>query len=163
MANIKISELPQVSTLVSTDVLPSVASSVTSKITVQNLANTLNSISYLRYVALLGQIGTDAPQVIILENTIGDIVWTRQSTGDYRANLVGAFPANKTWCSVTSGSNYGNTTIPIGFCKDDAITDNVLRLQTGYIDATGGTVLVDINSNDPAIVYEYSIEIRVYN
>jgi len=153
MANIKISELPQVSTLVSTDVLPSVASSVTSKITVQNLANTLNSISYLRYVALLGQIGTDAPQVIILENTIGDIVWTRQNTGFYRANLVGAFPTNKTWCSAISGANTGNSGY-FNFCKDDTSNDFV---QLIFADGS-----YDINSINPAIVYECSIEIRVY-
>jgi hypothetical protein len=45
MANIKISELPQVSSLLNTDVLPAVASSITSKITVQNLSNSLTQVS----------------------------------------------------------------------------------------------------------------------
>jgi hypothetical protein len=45
MANVKISELPQVSTLATTDVLPSVASSVTSKITLKSLANTMPQVT----------------------------------------------------------------------------------------------------------------------
>ena len=45
MANIKISELPQVSSLAPTDILPSVAGFVTSKITVQDFANTISQVS----------------------------------------------------------------------------------------------------------------------
>lgn len=45
MADIKISQLPEVSSLSPSDVLPSVASSVTSKITVQNLASTIPQVS----------------------------------------------------------------------------------------------------------------------
>ena len=45
MANVKISELAAVTSLTSTDVLPSVAGSTTSKITVQNLANSLTQVS----------------------------------------------------------------------------------------------------------------------
>ena len=45
MANIKISELPQVSTLSNSDIIPAVASSTTSKITLKNLANTIPQVS----------------------------------------------------------------------------------------------------------------------
>lgn len=45
MANVKISELSAVSSLSPTDVLPSVAGSTTSKITVQDLANSLTEVS----------------------------------------------------------------------------------------------------------------------
>jgi len=45
MANVKISELSAVTSLTSTDVLPSVAGSTTSKISVQNLANSLTQVS----------------------------------------------------------------------------------------------------------------------
>jgi hypothetical protein len=123
-----------------------------------NLDNLIQSIagggSYKKYVAMLGQIGTDDPQVIILENTIGDIVWTRQSTGSYRATLVDAFPTNKTWCSAISGANAGNSGY-FNFCKDDVSNDYLTLL---FADGN-----YDINSNNPAIVYECSIEIRVYN
>jgi hypothetical protein len=45
MANVKITELPQVSSLLGTDILPTVASSATSKITVTDLANSLPQVS----------------------------------------------------------------------------------------------------------------------
>lgn len=45
MPNIKISELPQVTSLLSTDLLPSVASSATSKVTLKNLADSLTQVS----------------------------------------------------------------------------------------------------------------------
>ena len=135
-----------------------------------NLDNLIQSIgggggggSYLKYVALMGQINTDPPQVIVLENTIGDIVWTRNGPGNYSATLAGAFPDNKVWCNAQSGSNYGNYTIPVGFCKNNVGDNNQLYLGTGYIDNSGSAVFVDINSSTgPNIVYEYSIEIRVY-
>ncbi len=134
-----------------------------------NLDNLIQSIggggggSYLKYIASMGQVGISDPQVIVHENTIGNIVWTRDSDGLYIATLAGAFPNGKVWCNVTSGSNYGNTTIPIGFAKENFNSNDSLALRTGYIDATGADVPVDINSNfGPNVVYEYSIEIRVY-
>lgn len=45
MANIKISQLPEVSTLSATDVLPSVAISTTSKITLKNLGNAIPGVT----------------------------------------------------------------------------------------------------------------------
>ena len=45
MADVKISELPAVSSLNTTDVLPAVAGSQTSKITLQNFANTIPQVS----------------------------------------------------------------------------------------------------------------------
>lgn len=56
-----------------------------------------SSVVYKKYVALLTQSGTDAPIATILENTIGAIVWTRGSLGDYIGTLAGAFPQNKTF------------------------------------------------------------------
>jgi hypothetical protein len=133
-----------------------------------NLDNLIQSIgggggSYLKYIASMGQVGISDPQVIVYENTIGNIVWTRDSDGFYLATLAGAFPNGKVWCNVTSGGSYGNITIPIGLTKESYGSDDSLVLRTGYIDATGSEVLVDINSNfGPNVVYEYSIEIRVY-
>lgn len=121
---------------------------------VQQIQNN-EGVSYLKYVAVLGQIDEDAPQVTVLENTIGDIVWTRASTGDYRGTLVGGFPENKTWCSAISGANYGNTVV-LFLTRD---TNDILRFLSKNL-TTGSDQ--DINSNDPGIVYECSIEIRVY-
>jgi len=45
MANVKISQLPAVSSVLTTDVVATVASSATSQITIQNLANSLPNVS----------------------------------------------------------------------------------------------------------------------
>jgi len=42
------------------------------------------------------QSGTAAPTVTELINTVGVVVWTRVSTGKYRATLAGAFTSGKT-------------------------------------------------------------------
>ncbi|QHB38504.1 structural protein [Flavobacterium phage vB_FspM_lotta8-1] len=58
------------------------------------------------YKALITQTGTAAPTVVILKNTLGNIVWSRGSTGYYLANLTGAFTA-KTALKVQQ-STYGS-------------------------------------------------------
>lgn len=49
------------------------------------------------YKALITQVGLAAPTVIILQNTIGNIVWSYDSVGVYQGTLVGAFTTNKTF------------------------------------------------------------------
>jgi len=56
---------------------------------------------YKIYTALLTQVGTSAPTATVLENTIGDIVWTRSGTGEYIGTLASAFTIDKTTVSVT--------------------------------------------------------------
>ena len=56
---------------------------------------------YLKYVALLAQTGTSAPVPTVLENTLGAIAWTRAGTGEYHAELTGAFREGKTFVSVS--------------------------------------------------------------
>lgn len=56
------------------------------------------TIKYKKYVALLSQSGFGNPTATILENTIGNIVWTRQAQGQYIGTLLGAFTNNKTAC-----------------------------------------------------------------
>lgn len=51
----------------------------------------------LVYAAILTQTGTDAPHVIVLENTLGgEVVWTREDVGVYMATLTDAFTIGKT-------------------------------------------------------------------
>lgn len=52
--------------------------------------------TYSVYSAMLIQSGEQAPVPEILENTIGDIIWTRDSTGLYKGTLNGAFIISKT-------------------------------------------------------------------
>lgn len=49
------------------------------------------------YRALVSQVGTDAPTAIVLENTIGEQVWTRLDNGQYMIALDDAFPVGKTF------------------------------------------------------------------
>ncbi len=50
------------------------------------------------YVALLSQAGTAAPVPTVLQNTLGGtVVWTRTGTGQFKATLVNAFTADKTY------------------------------------------------------------------
>lgn len=63
------------------------------------ITNTPGGNGVKKYVALMSQTGTDAPTAIILENTIGNIIWTYDSVGIYIGTLAGAFPINKVWIS----------------------------------------------------------------
>jgi hypothetical protein len=53
------------------------------------------------YRALLTQSGTDAPVATILENTVGNIVITRDNIGVYNFTLSNAFTQQKTWLALT--------------------------------------------------------------
>lgn len=50
--------------------------------------------TYKVYTALLNQTGISAPVATVLENTIGDITWTYESTGVYYANSSNLFNGN---------------------------------------------------------------------
>jgi hypothetical protein len=102
--------------------------------------------AYKKYVATISQTGTLAPTVTILENTIGDIVWTRAGVGVYFGTLIGAFTLNKTFLLMG--------TIPFinypAYIFDRTNNDNV-SIQTSVNNIMSDTVLTST-----------SIEIRVY-
>lgn len=49
------------------------------------------------YKAILTQTSTNDPVATVFENTLGNIVWTRDSAGAYTGTLTGAFPAGKVY------------------------------------------------------------------
>ena len=104
--------------------------------------------SYKVYSALLSCTDLVTPILTILENTIGNIVWTRVSAGTYRAELAGAFTINKTigFTSINNGY-YINSNLSLGFSTD------ILFVQT-YVPQTN--VPIDY-------IEKLAIEIRVYN
>ena len=115
---------------------------------------------YLKYVALLTQTGENAPVAVVLENTLGAVAWTRNSSGVYCGNLEGAFPEGKTWCSYSggagdSGVSYsggaGDSGVVVGFFRNS--NDLVYLLQFNGSALSGDAVDGLVNS---------SIEIRVY-
>jgi len=125
-------------------------------------------LGYKVYSGLFTQAGTDAPVVTVLENTIGDIVWSRDTLGNYRGTLIGAFTAGKsTFNGMTSFA--GNSTKMETF---NDLSGNITYMygdifDTGFVtfstrdDSPGGGAPVEYST---AIgTSTYFIEIRVYN
>lgn len=53
---------------------------------------------YKVYTALLTQTEQNTPVSTVLENTIGDIVWSYEEVGTYFGTLTGAFTEGKVFC-----------------------------------------------------------------
>lgn len=104
-------------------------------------------LSYKVYTALLTQTETSDPTAIILENTLGDVVWTRVSFGYYNATLTGAFTINKTASIISNNDLYRQST--------DVQDTNVITVSTNY-------PLSPFNGVDGRLTDTF-IEIRVYN
>jgi len=81
----KISELGTATTITGTELVPVVQSGVTVQTTVQGLKK------YKVYAALFTQVGTAAPTVTVLENTIGSINITYSAAGRYYLNSAALF------------------------------------------------------------------------
>lgn len=100
---------------------------------------------YKVYTALISQSGASAPTVKILENTIGAIVWTKISSGEYSGTLTGAFTLNKSTVNLTSnnqsvslsgGASASSNFVSIssqelvtGVLTDDLMTDSYLEIR----------------------------------
>lgn len=100
---------------------------------------------YKVYTALLTQ-ETEVPfNVIVLENTIGDIVWTNIYPGLYIATLANAFPLNKTalFISNSAWNNY-NVTLITHSGSDDEITVETLNTDWTRVDNILGYTTVEI-------------------
>lgn len=138
MANTKISEMTAATTVGVTDVLPIVQGGVNKKATKEVLKG------YKVYTALMSQSGTSAPTVSILENTIGNIVWTYNAVGVYDGTLMGTFLSGKVVCFI-SGLSLMAYQLDRG--DDDAVLIQVRDFGGAFQDSQ----LVDA-----------SIEIRVY-
>ena len=119
---------------------------VINNLTVTGTINGDVVVPYKKYVATISQTGTSDPIVTVLENTIGDIVWTRTLAGRYEGTLVGAFPdQSKTYLlnSITQTNNY------IRFYWTSA---NVVQIRTADFTNTLQDGQLDFNT----------IEIRTY-
>lgn len=103
---------------------------------------------YKVYATLLTQRLSAAPTSEILENTIGDIVFTKdpEGPGVYYATLTGAFVNNKTWIIINQPSAKRRAEV----YRDDADT-----LIINTYNESG--VLTD------GMLTDCALEIRVYN
>lgn len=105
-----------------------------------------------RYVALLSQSGEDAPVATVLESTLSDeVVWTRESTGNYLGSLTGEWTLNKTTVFIASPT--GITRI---FTASRGSVDD-MQVQTGRVDFLG----MDVQPEDGNLNVT-AIEICVY-
>lgn len=101
-----------------------------------------------KYVAIINQSGSSAPVATVLENTIGNIVWSRVATGTYLGTLNGAFPVNKVL--ILSSMGVGGPAAEINSAR---AVDNFVYL----VSISNSTY----NPVDSALV-NANIEIRVY-
>jgi len=103
---------------------------------------------YKVYIALVSQGDAVAPVVKVLENTIGEIVWSYDSAGSYSGTIdKDVFDANKTFVSI-SNSNDINTVDTVAYTNGS----NSIVIET-----TDGENYVNNMLSDAAL------EIRVYD
>jgi hypothetical protein len=100
---------------------------------------------YKVYTALLTQSGINAPTVIVLENTIGDIVWNYSTTGEYTGTLVNAFTEDKT------------------FLFGYILPTSVIKIERNIVDQINVGTSTDLGVKTNGLLNNTSIEIRVYN
>lgn len=104
-----------------------------------------NKDTVLVYNAWLSQTGTNAPVVTVLRNTIGDLVWTRGSAGEYFGTLTGAFgEGNNTTVMLTNGDGVGAQAIVGG--KTDANSVYILSTVDGIL--TGASLEIKIYNTE---------------
>ena len=103
--------------------------------------------NYKIYVALISQSGKTDPTIdAILENTIGNIVWTRNAVGEYVGTLNGAFITNKVICFA--GVNNG--------------TLSSIQLSAQNVNEVHLFTYNSADQLDDQLISNTSIEIRIY-
>jgi hypothetical protein len=112
-----------------------------------------NTLGYKVYTALVSQIGTDAPTVVVLENTLdGVITFSYLSVGIYEIENTVAWDKLKTWYSIT---NLGDTATMVEVTP-------AIRYMTFEGPFYIYTLDNSLNAANGVLAYT-PIEIRVYN
>ena len=108
---------------------------------------------YKVYSATITQSYEDAPTVVIYENTIGNIVWTRGAAGEYYGTLSTAFTSLKTMIPNSEAI----------LQSDGSAVASGVRIYVQNVNS----VIVNTKQNninaDSILSSGYSFEIRVYN
>jgi hypothetical protein len=117
--------------------------------------NPTGSLGYKIYSAIMNQSGVAAPVPVILQNTIGNIVWQYVGIGLYSGVLVGAFPANK--CLAFVGSTGDFTGSDPDYYTAQLLVDSPNAIQLNAILNGGG-----VNQSQDDAISAVSIEVRVY-
>ena len=120
---------------------------VTKNLVVTETINGAAVVPYKKYIANITQIGTSDPTLTVLENTIGNIEWTRIGAGQYDGVLVGAFPTAANVYAIIQSFNIYSAHISI--YNADADTLQIFTLDNTYAPVDG-------------VLFNTTIEIRVY-
>lgn len=120
--------------------------------------------SYKIYSAVFSQTASNAPVATILENTIGDIVWTYESTGIYYGNLVNGFTGTLPTQQIITGLEQTDQLYFVFVTKidNDKISIRTNRSAAGnFGDAVSLAALQDdiLNGNTSTGTF---IEIKLY-
>lgn len=108
---------------------------------------------YKVYSARITQSGTSAPTVLIYENTIGNIAWTRGGAGDYYGTLISAFVNNKTMIPNGEAILQSDGSAVASGYRLYRMNDNAVNLQTKQNNISADSILGS----------GIDLEIRVYN
>jgi hypothetical protein len=140
----KISELNSATSIDGTEVFPIVQGGETKKFSTGALVQR----PYKVYAVSMSQIYPSDPVVTHeFENSIGNIVWTRNSDGDYTGDLIGGFVGYMPKLQILSSLPSG-----IFFVYIEKISDDQLLMQTYQ---------TDLQMYDNGLTDTF-IEIRVY-
>lgn len=107
------------------------------------------------YEVILNQNGQNAPVATVLENSLGGIVWTRGSAGQYIGTLAGGFPIGKTTAFRGDGQGGEAATeiaveLPLNSADYVVVTSKDVSAETGQRQFADG------------LLVRTSIWIRVY-
>lgn len=108
--------------------------------------------TYKVYTALLTQTSNNAPVATVLENTLGSIIWTRDSDGRYDGTLTGAFVSGKTALFIQDNVTLSSIAVSpadVWIERTDVNTVNVYTMDSS-------SLIDDVLNNT-------TVEIRVYN
>lgn len=108
-----------------------------------------NNPAYKVYTALLTRTGATAPSAVVLENTIGTIVFSYIATGVYYITSTNLFTTNKTIIFIQQEPNGTNGNV---LAAAPTNPNDITIVQSTY----AGT-------NDDDWTFPVSVEIRVYN
>lgn len=103
------------------------------------------------YVALLTQSGTDAPVATVLENTIGNIAWSRNAAGQYTGTLNGAFTPSKTVAFIGSAND-----------GDPATISASTKIGMNDVDSFSVLTGAILGSTSDGLLLDTAIQITVY-
>ena len=110
----------------------------------QNVSTALPS--YSKYIATISQVGINNPTSYILENDLGDLVFTRAAIGRYEATLTNAFP--------TQGKVY--------LMISNSQVDTYLRIFWTSVNTIEIRTLDFTNTLTDGLLDYNTLEIRVY-